>query len=284
MTSSPTVAQLVLKYLAWCRKNRSPRSLEWYAGHLSSFLAHLGEVRNLPVTSLKPYHVIEWVDSHDTWGDTYKRGGIVAVQRLCNWAEQIGYVDSTPLKKVSKPPAGRRDNPMSSEDFQSMLGKLATGDPFRDLFLFVWHSGCRPQEARHIEARHIQLDQERIVIPKEEAKGKRYPRIIYLHGPALAIITRLVAIRKEGKLFRNTRGHAWTKYAICKRVYRLSRSVGIKKAMYDARHGFADRKLLQGHDVLTVAHLMGHRDATMVSKVYSHLDRHAAHLKKALQD
>lgn len=280
----PTIAQLVLKYLAWCKKNRSPRSLEWYAGHLSGFLAHLGEDRNMPVASLKPFHVVEWVDGKDTWGDTYKRGAIVAVQRLCNWAEQMGHVESTPLKKVSKPPAGRRDNPMSPDDFQSMLSRLAARDPFRDLFLFVWHCGCRPQEARHVEPRHVQLDQGRIVFPKEESKGKRHPRVIHLNGPAMEIITRLMAVRTEGKLFRNTRGQAWSKYALCNRVYRLSRSVGIKKAMYDARHGFADRKLLQGHDVLTVAHLMGHRDATMVARVYSHLDRHTDHLKKALED
>src|SRR4051812_44441651 len=43
-----TVASLVLKYLAWCRKHRSQRSLEWYAGHLSSFLVHLGDTRSMP--------------------------------------------------------------------------------------------------------------------------------------------------------------------------------------------------------------------------------------------
>jgi hypothetical protein len=35
---------------------------------------------------------------------------------------------------------------------------------------------------------------------------------------------------------------------------------------------------------LTVASLLGHRDGTMLAKVYSHLDRHDAHLKKALED
>ncbi len=238
----------------------------------------------MPVTDLKPYHVVEWVDSHQNWGDTYKRGGIIAVQRAMNWAEEMGYLAASPVKRVKKRPASRRDNPMTPEDFQAFLARLRQGDPFRDLFLFLWHSGCRPQEARHIEARHVQLNHERIVIPMDEAKGNRYPRVIYLHGPALEIVSRLMAVRAEGKLFRNVRGNPWTKYAVCNRMYRLSRATGQKMAMYDARHGFATRKLVQGHDHLTIAELMGHRDGTMISQVYGHLDRQTDHLKMALVD
>jgi integrase len=130
----------------------------------------------------------------------------------------------------------------------------------------------------------VDLDRAVVVIPKEKAKGKRYPRFIHLHGPALGIIRRLMAVRAEGKLFRNTRGQSWTKYALCNRMYRLSRVAGVKKAAYDMRHGFATRKLVQGHDHLTIAELMGHRDGKMLAKVYAHLDRNDAHLKKALED
>lgn len=284
MQASPTISQIVLKYLAWCKKNRSPRTLTWYAGHLSNFLVHLGEQRNMPIASLRPYHIVEWVDSKSRWGGTYKRGAIVAVQRACNFAEELGYIDFNPVKKVKKPPANRRDNPMTPDDYAALLAELPPGDPFRDLLVFVWHTGCRPQEARHIEPRHVHLDRECIVLPKEEAKGKRYPRVIYLHGPALEIIQRLLRKRTDGKLFRNTRGTAWEKYAITNRMDRLSKKIGKRLAMYDARHGFATRKLVQGHDHLTVAELMGHRDGSMLAKVYGHLDRNVGHLKKALED
>ena len=58
---------------------------------------------------------------------------------------------------------------------------------------------------------------------------------------------------------------------------------GKRLAAYDARHGFATRKLVQGHDHLTIAELMRHCDGTMLAKVNAHLDR-KAHLKKALED
>jgi integrase len=88
----------------------------------------------------------------------------------------------------------------------------------------------------------------------------------------------------KGKLFRNTRSQTWTKYAVCNRMYRLSRATGVKKTAYDMRHGFATRKLVQGHDHLIIAELMGHRDGTMLAKVYANLDWNDAHLKKALED
>ena len=193
MDAPITLRLIVRKYLDWCGKHRAPRTVEWYQGHLDGFLTYLGnEALMHPSSTSSPHHVVEWVDSHQNWGDTYKRGAIVAVQRAMNWAEEMGYLAASPVKKVKKPPCRRRDNPMTPEDFQTFLVRLRQGDPFRDLFLFLWHSGCRPQEARHIEPRHVQLDQERIVIPKDEAKGKALPAVSsYLHGPALEIVTRL---------------------------------------------------------------------------------------------
>jgi hypothetical protein len=74
MDAPITLRLIVRKYLDWCDQHRAPRSVEWYQGHLDSFLAHLGDQAVLPVADLKPYHVVEWVDAHLRWGDTYKRG------------------------------------------------------------------------------------------------------------------------------------------------------------------------------------------------------------------
>lgn len=285
MTNSITFNDICTKYLAWCVTHRAPRSLEWYSGHINGFLKFLGDNSSVPAADLKPFHIVEWIDSHGTkWGDTYKGGAIIAIKRVYNWAEELGYLDFNPIKKLKKPQAKRRDNHMRPEEFERIVEKLGRNDPFRDLLLFVWHSGCRPQEVRHIELRHVDLVRECIIFPKEESKGKRKSRVIYLNDITLGIINRLMAEGREGKLFINTRHTAWTKYAICNRMHRISKALGIKKAMYDARHGWATRKLIQGHDHLTVACLMGHTDGSMLAKVYSHIDKDDAHLKKALAD
>ncbi len=210
------------------------RTYEWYRDHLQSFLNHLGDVASsMAVADLKPFHVIEWVDAHADWAASYRRGAIIAVQRPFNWAEEVGHLAANPIKRIKKPQPQRRENPVSPEDFAQLLAKVKPGDPFRDLLLFAWHSGCRPQEVRHIEPRHIQLASECIVIPKEEAKGKRRARIILLEGPALEIIKRLLADHPDGKLFRNTKGRAWKRFALCNRFDRLALAFGMDKLRQD---------------------------------------------------
>lgn len=285
MDNSITFNNLTGKYLAWCQKHRAPRSVEWYKGHIENFLKFLGDNSSIPATNLKPFHVSEWVDSNPTWGDTYKGGAIVAIKRVYNWAIELGYADINPIARLKKPQAKRREIYMEPGDFTQILSRLCPSDPFRDLLEFVWYTGCRPQEVRHIEPRHVDMVHERIVFPAEESKGKRAKRIIYLHGRAWEITKRLLLEETSGgKLFKNNRGTPWTKYAICNRFHRISKAMGKRMFCYAARHGFGTRKLIQGHDHLTVAALMGHTDGSMLAKVYSHVDKDTEHLRRALVD
>lgn len=283
MENTLTVNALISKFCIWNSKHRAPRSCEWYTGHLTSFLKHPGIV-DLNATAIKPYHVTEWVDSKETWGSTYSRGAIVAVQRVWNWGVEQGHLESSPLLRMKKPTAKRREIYMKPDDYQEILALLRPNDPFRDLFIFVWQTGCRPQEVRHIEKRHVDLERERIVFPAEESKGKRVKRIIYLQGEALAIVGRLMEEDRESKLFLNKRKTAWSKFALCNRFHRISQKLGRKMFCYAARHGFGTRKLIQGHDHLTVAAIMGHADGSMLAKIYSHISDDEAHLKRALAD
>lgn len=278
-------ADLSRKYLIWVKTNQAPRTLTWYGGHITSFLRHLGAIDACkPAISLKPYQVAEWIDSHPKWGPTYKGSAIVAIKRVFNWGEEMGHVNENPIKKLKKPTAQRRNNPMKPADYETILALLDVDDPFRDLFTFVWHTGCRPQEVRHIEPRHVNLEKGYVLFPKEEAKGKRHARRIFMNAAALEIITRLLAKHKDGKLFRNTRGDPWTKYSIGNRMDRLTKRTGKRFAMYDARHGFGTRKLIEGKNPMTVAAWMGHVDGSMLAKVYSHVDKDEEHLKQALED
>jgi len=280
-----TLDSLLSKYLAWCAIHRSPRSLEWYSGHIEGFRKHIGANAQMGVMELRAYHISEWIDSHPKWGDTYKAGAIIAIKRVYNWAIELGYIENSPIVRMKKPTAKRREIYMVAADFEQIMELLRPNDPFRTLFQFVWITGCRPQEVRHIEARHIDIENERIIFPVEESKGKRKRRIIYLHGESLEIIKRLLPLETNGgKLFKNNRGSAWTKYAICNRFHRISKVLGKRMFCYAARHGFGTRKLIQGHDHLTVAALMGHRDGSMLATIYSHIDQDITHLRKALAD
>lgn len=282
MEKTISFADLTAKYLQWCKVNRAERSLEWYEGHLEKFLLHLGDSASIDALSLRPYHIAEWIDSKTTWGNTYKGGAIVAVKRVFNWAEKMGYIDINPVKKIEKPHAERRNNPMMPEDYERNLAALDPKDPFHDAFVFVWNTACRPQEFRHIEPRHVTLEYKRIKFPALESKGKRHPRRILLNSHALEIVERRMRKHSDGKLFINTRGDAWTKFAICNRMDRLTESTGKRFSMYDMRHGRITQMLKDGMDVVTAAAIAGHRNGTMIATVYSHVDDDEEYLLKML--
>ncbi len=44
-----------------------------------------------------------------TWSNAYRRGGIIAIQRPFNWAEELGYTPRHPIKKIPKPQSQRRE-------------------------------------------------------------------------------------------------------------------------------------------------------------------------------
>lgn len=276
-----SVAEVFEKFLGWCQLHRSPRSYEWYRTHIQNFCRSLSQPKALPATSLRPFHVQEWVDQHTTWGANQKRGAIVAVTRPFNWAARLGHIDASPVRGVEKPKAEKRDSKLTPEHFTELIA-LVKDRPFHDLLEFAYEVGCRPQEARQIEGRHVHLDRHRIEIPPEESKGKRRWRVIYLSDKAEAIVRRLLAANPGGRLFRNTHGNPWTVHAVNCRFFRLKEKLGVRFAMYDLRHCFATRKLKEGRDPITVAHLLGHRDAAMLCKHYEGISADDEHLRAAV--
>jgi integrase/recombinase XerC len=277
------VVEVFDKYLDWCKKHRAERTVEWYHDHIQDFINRKPAVARLPAKDIKPFHVVEWVDSHgDAWSNAYRRGGIIAIQRPFNWAEELGYIPANPIKKIAKPQPQRREQIVTPGEWVSIRDSYAEGDPFRDILEFGWESGCRPQEAKGIEPRHVDLDRHRIAFPPAEAKGKKRWRFIYLTPRAEAIVRRRLTTTKEGQIFCNEDGVPWTAQAMSCRFGRLKKHLGIKFAAYSIRHGFCQRKLEDGIDHLTVAALMGHADGKMVAAVYSHMNKAEAHLREAL--
>lgn len=325
-----SVGQVFEKYLEWCQQHRSPRTYEWTQKHIQRFCDRLKFARTMPARDLRPFHLVEFVDSKDTWGPNQKRGAIVALSRPFNWAAKIGYLDASPVRGVEKPQAKKRDSQLTPADFESLLA-LVKDQPFLDLLTFAYEAGCRPQEARHIEARHVKLEKHRIEIPPPEAKGKRRWRVVYLSAKAAEIVIRLMKDRPEGKLFLNVDGNPWKAQAIVCRFQRLliklggkdsgippvprfdrrrysdpaklaaarreqrkkiiarrkaladaARENGKRFAMYDLRHLFATRKLKEGHDPITVAALLGHKDGSMLCKFYESLSTDGDHLRQAV--
>ncbi len=279
-----TFKELSDKYLVWCATHQAIRTHEWYKNYLGMACSYSG-IGNTPAYELKPYQVQEWIDSHGkAWGGNYRGGAVTALKRIYNWAEELGYGEGNPIKKLKRATPQSRKSYAKQDGVERFLSAIQPTDTFFDLITFIWACGCRPQEARHIEARHVELAAMRIMFPAIESKGKRHPRKILLNNTTLPIIQKLVEKYPEGKLFRDSRGNAWSKYAVCERMNTLSEKTGVKITAYDLRHGYITKKIKAGVNHMVIAPAVGHTDGSMIGKVYSHVSQEEAHLREALGD
>jgi integrase len=275
------VQQALGMFLTWCEGHRSPRTYEWYRDHLKTFRAHIGPT--LTLTNLKPHHVEAWVD-HRYAGKSsnYRHGAVRAVVRVMNWLVKGGHFPANPIANIERPATEAREAYITPDQWIKALALVKETDPFRDFIIFLRLTGCRPQEARAIESQHFDRFARTVIFAVRDSKGKKEKRVIPLHREAVAILTRLALKYPTGNLFRNAKGRPWKKDAIVLRFARMSEELGCEFFAYALRHTYATDALLRGIDPVTVATIMGHKDAKMILKVYQHINLNTGHIADAV--
>ncbi|TWU43318.1 site-specific tyrosine recombinase XerC [Novipirellula aureliae] len=209
-------------FLEWNSKHRAPDTYEWYRYRLQRFVDFYPDIS---VTALKPYHAEQWVDSYPDLSRTSRRNYFRSIKRCLKWARQQGYIDSNPLELLEIPGADRKEVVIRDDQFSAVLD--AALDPaFRDLLIVTRETGCRPQELLRVEARHVDVKQQRWVFPKHESKGKREQRVVYLTDKAFEITKSWMAKKPSGEIFRNNRGTPWTTDAVNCQVDRIRIRMG----------------------------------------------------------
>jgi integrase len=235
----------------------NPKSYDWYVRFISSFVR---SYPHLKIDDLKPHHVETWARGTST------RGKITAMKRAMNWAVEMGHIKYSPIAKMKRPKVGTRKDILTDEEFAKLM-TLIPDKQFRDLIQFSWECGARPQESKLIEARHIDFDNSQVFIPEDDIGKHGLERRIYLNETALKIIKE--NLRENGPLFLNTRGKPWTRSAVKCRFDRLTEKFGRRLCQYTFRHSWVTRMLKAGMDSHVVAALAGHKDTTMIDRVYS---------------
>ena len=282
-----TVVVLLAAFLEWTEKHKKAATYEWHRNYLHSFVRSLD--RTLQVSELKPFHVTRWLDAQTAWGVSSRRGAIASVKRAINWAVDEGYVARSPIAKIRKPKAMRRETVLTDEQRRLIL-REASDEAFRDLLTLIQETGVRPQEVRAVEARHVDVKNSLWIFPPEEHKTGATtgaPRVVYLNAVALAVTKRLMRRYPTGPLCRNAAGKPWTRNAIRLRFRRLRRrlqgALPPQLCAYVFRHTFATMALERGVDAITVAELLGHSDAATLCRHYQHLGTRVGHMKAAAE-
>jgi integrase len=188
---------------------------------------------------------------------------------------------------MRRPTAPCRTTTLTAEQ-RRLIFESARDQAFKNLLFAAELTGVRPQEIRRVEARHFDSRKGTwLFTPDEHKTGKKTgrPRVVFLPPPVVALCKRLAKEHPEGALFRNSRGRPWNANTIRLRFKRLRTRLAEELpkdlCMYLYRHTFATDALETGLNPVTVAELLGHADASMLSRVYQHLaDRHD-HMREA---
>ena len=187
--ATTTVKGLLAMYLEWCLRHRSKATYYAAQFYTKSFAATLPE--KLKVDEIQPKHVIDWICGATTWSSTSKHDAITYIQRVFSWAVNERILEYHPLYRIEgKPSRKRREVYYSPSQWGKLLSHIRDQN-FRDLLIFMSETGCRPIEARTLEARHCNLEHRIIVFPTEESKGQEFQRTIVLTDPVHKICERL---------------------------------------------------------------------------------------------
>jgi integrase len=284
------VKVVLLRFLTWCEKYRAPATFKWYESLLSDFAGTISD--NLTVARLKKWQVQEWIDGIDEWSDNTKNGAIRALKGALNWALDQELISTNPIARFKAPSRSGRELWLDDKQFKQLL--TYTDDAFADYLTFAFETGARPQEIRILSAQHF--DGEKFTLDRKDSKGKKYARVIYLNDRMQKLVKKLCRLNPQGPIFTNRDCKPWTPNAVrCRFLRRIKKNgkkyhcgLSVKMKMpglcaYTMRHSFCTNALIRGLDVATVAKLMGHRDATMVLRVYQHLAQNHAYLLDAAQ-
>ncbi len=97
------------------------------------------------------------------------------------------------------PSAEHKEVAVTQEEFDRLMSYVHN-EALADMMNLTWETGCRPQESLRVEARHVDVANQRWVFHKSESKSKRIARIVYLTDNALAVTRRQMLAHPEIRL------------------------------------------------------------------------------------
>jgi integrase len=284
------VVSILDEFLDWlamrvAEKSKAQLTYDWYFRYLQDFTKFVTPkyvIASLTIDELRPFQVTEWADSHPGW-ITGKRGAIVAIQRVMNWAAKCGKLATiggkSPLAGMEKNAAGRREQLIAESEYRQILSHVKID--FSELLQLSWESGARPHELFTVEAAFVDLQNARWVFPIKLSKGKKVQRVVYLSEKALEITRRVMAKYPDGPMLRNASGAPWCRNLVKCRFHRLKKRLGVRYNLYGFRHAYITQSLVNGLDAVTVSILAGHTSTAMISRHYSHLNQMGGHMRDA---
>lgn len=219
--SDRSLAAVLDAFLQWIKPRRASDTFEWYRYRLERLALRYPQ---LVADKLNCEMVEDWVDEYEL-SVTSRRNYFRAAKKAFRWAKSRGLIARNRLRNLEVPAAESREIVISEQQYDE-IRSLIRDESFRDLVVTTWETGCRPQESLRVEARHVDLGNQRWVFPRSESKNRKVSRVVYLSDAAVEITRRLASLRPVGKLFCNSQGKPWTTFAVNNMFRRIQIRIG----------------------------------------------------------
>ena len=281
---SVTIGELASWFDEWSMKFTSNATAKDYGFWLSRFVSHVGP--ELPAMDLRPKHVDAFAVHMGHVGDWSHVKIVRAVKRLYRWSKDQGHLayQSSPLAGLKGPPKPESPQVVLSPRQVAFAWRSCSRD-FRPILRFYYHTGCRPEEAPKLLCTWVDTSARMVTIPASLSKKKITRHIPY--PPKLdRMIQRCIKRSKTGRLFENRKGQPFTRWAVDTRHDRIRRRKlllypdGLYARLW--RYSFATRAIKGGMDIVTLSHVLGHKDLTMLRQHYEKIGADRAHLVNAV--
>jgi integrase len=280
----------VEKYLDdWLERQRPHLKASTYDGYRKTVINHLtpGLGKHL-LSDLKRTHIKDWCASLKTTNKTM-RNRLSVLRAALGEAVQDELIEANPLygwqwRSKETPDTEDDVDPFSANEQQAILAKL-TGQE-QNLFQFAFWTGLRTSEL--IALQWSDVDWHRGIVEvrraltraaiaaKSEAEtpktrsGRRQVKLLKPALDALQAQKPFTYLANE-TIFRNPRTNKhWSGDLVIREAWK--RALQFAKVRYrrpyQTRHTFASMMLTAGESPMWVAQQMGHKDWTMIARVY----------------
>ena len=291
--------QTVAEYLtAWLDSTceQSPKTLERYRELADlKIIPHLG---NIKLQKLKPEHIPAWHRKLLDEGTNPPSIGHAhrVLTKVLGVATKNGTVTRNVAAVHAPPRVERRKIEILSPDQVAAVKRKLKGHPLFPIVYLALATGMRRGELLALQWGDVDLERGTLRVERavEETKtGLRLKppkteqgrRTITLPAEAVGVLRDhkvpqmelrlkigMGPIKDDTLLFSTTDGHLVRPRNITKAWHRVRQAMRLPNVSFHSfRHTHASHLLRLGIDVQTVSSRLGHRDATITLKIYSHL-------------
>lgn len=224
--------------------------------------------------------------SENKHGRILVRGGSGAARKVISdlsivygYAVEKKIVTDNPVNAARKPKEGKRQDYLRPDDITAIGNALdeleAEGTNIAGITILrlIMLTGARPSEIEGLKWSEVDLEGKCLRLEKSKTGYSVRP----MSGAALKILKQVDRIQDSDYVFPATRGDGH--FTSSQKIWNKAREKAklFDRVRYHARHAVATLALSNGHDVASVAAIMGHKGPRTTLSTYAHVvDERAA--------